>query len=180
MIYDHSRSYFENLMIGNHDHDQRSFCRSPLWLYWVKNLYFYVPIFRKPPKIHDFATNFFISQKNIFDMGKNYVFTSKNSKYLFVISKDLWSPIILRSLTKYMIYNHSRSWSAKTGKIWSTITHDRDLIGNDRRSRSDTPNSEQAEPNSLVYIKCRLCKRWIYRSQFLAIVFPKTGQNCIK
>ena len=28
MIYDHSRSYFENLVIGNHDHDRRSFCRS--------------------------------------------------------------------------------------------------------------------------------------------------------
>ena len=28
-----------------------------------------------------------------------------------------------------MIYDHSPSWSAKTGKIWSTISHDRDLIG---------------------------------------------------
>ena len=78
------------------------------------------------------------------------MFTSKNSKYFFVksefcgiisqnwwFSKDLWSPIILRSLTKYMIYNHSRSWSAKTGKIWSTITHDHDRI----RSWSDMPNS---------------------------------------
>ena len=37
----------------------------------LKNLYFYVPIFWKPPKIHDFATNFLISQKNIFDMRKN-------------------------------------------------------------------------------------------------------------
>ena len=67
--------------------------------------------------------------------------------------KVLWSPIISRSLTIYMIYDHSRSWSAKAGKIWSTITHDRDLIGNDRRSRSDTPNSggggKMAPPTSL-------------------------------
>ena len=28
--------------------------------------------------------------------------------------KDLWSSIILRSPTKYMIYDHSQSWLAKT------------------------------------------------------------------
>ena len=53
------------------DHDGRSFCWSPLWLYCAKNLYFHVPIFWKSSKIYDFATMFLISLKNIFDIGKN-------------------------------------------------------------------------------------------------------------
>ena len=32
----------------------------------------------------------------------------------------------LSLLTKYMFYDHSQSWSAKAGKIWSTITHNHD------------------------------------------------------
>ena len=78
------------------------------------------------------------------------MFRSKNSKYFFMksefcgiisqnwwFSKDLWSPIILRSLTKYMIYDHSRSWSAKLEKydlrslmivIWSEMIGDHDPI----------------------------------------------------
>ena len=51
--------------------------------------------------------------------------------------KAPWSPIILRSFTKYVIYEHSRTWSPKSMKndlrslmivIWSEMIGDHDQI----------------------------------------------------
>ena len=95
------------------------------------------------PQIFWFPRKIFLTWKKIkCSYQKTANIFSWNQKFVELFLKILWLPIILQSLTKYMIYDHSRSWLAKTGKIWSTITHDRDLIGNDRRSRSDTPNSD--------------------------------------